>query len=54
MQDLEAIREMASKVEELRRIGGSLYDSSEKFPAVNRNAKRILAAIEMLRLNLEE
>lgn len=52
MNDDKSLREMRSQVEELGRIAGNLYESSENFPAVNRNAKRILAAIEMLRLNL--
>jgi hypothetical protein len=54
MYDDTSLKEMTSQVEELGRIAGNLYDSSENFPAVNRNAKRILAAIEMLRINLEK
>lgn len=54
MYDDESLKEMTSRVEELRKIAGDLYDSSGNFPAVNRNAKRILAAIEMMRLNLEK
>jgi len=45
---------MASRVEELGRLAQDLYDASEDFPAVNRNAKRILASIEVLRINLEK
>jgi len=46
--------QMASRVEELGRLAQDLYDASEDFPAVNRNAKRILASIEVLRINLEK
>jgi hypothetical protein len=53
MNQLDSLKQMASEVEDLRRIAQSLYDTSDDFPAVNRNAKRILASIEMLRINLE-
>jgi hypothetical protein len=45
---------MALQVEELSRLAQDLYDSSEEFPAVNCNAKRVLAAVEVLRLNLDD
>ena len=50
---MDSLKQMASEVEELRRIAQNLYDTSDDFPAVNRNAKRILASIQMLRINLE-
>ena len=53
MNQLDSLKQMASEVEELRRIAQNLYDTSDDFPAVNRNAKRILASIQMLRINLE-
>ena len=53
MNQLDSLKQMASEVENLRRIAQSLYDASDDFPAVNRNAKRILASIQMLRINLE-
>ncbi len=43
---------MSSGVEQLGRIAQELYDGSADFPAINRNAKRILASVEMLRINL--
>ena len=43
---------MSSAVEQLGRLAQELYDSSADFPAVNRNTKRILASVEMLRINL--
>jgi hypothetical protein len=30
------------------------FNLSENFPAVNRNVKRILASIEMLKINMEQ
>ena len=47
------LEKLASLVEKLGRISQEIYDNSEDFPAVNRNAKRILASTEMLRINLE-
>ncbi len=50
---LEAyVREISPKVEDLRTLAKELYNGSEDFPALNCNLKRILASIEMLRLNL--
>ncbi|MBM3299924.1 MAG: hypothetical protein FJY85_08220 [Deltaproteobacteria bacterium] len=54
METGDSIKALASKVEEIRLLAQDLYDSSEDFPAVNRNAKRILAATQMLRINLEQ
>ena len=53
MKESPNLEKIASKVEELYRLANELYDESEDFPAVNRNAKRILASAEMLRINLE-
>jgi hypothetical protein len=52
--DRQIIKEMSSSVDQLYKLTEDLYQKSEDFPAVNRNAKRILAAAELLRLNLEE
>lgn len=49
-----ALTEIAAQVDQLHRIAQELYDRSEDFPALNRNLKRILASIHMLRINLEE
>ncbi|MBI4965803.1 MAG: hypothetical protein HY913_21175 [Desulfomonile tiedjei] len=54
MDEKSALGQMASQAEELARLAQDLYDASDGFPAINRNAKRILASIEMLRINLEE
>jgi hypothetical protein len=50
----ESLIQMASRVKEMGRLAQDLYDLSESFPAVNRNTKRILASIELLRINLEQ
>jgi hypothetical protein len=42
-----------NKIEELERIARELYDSSEDFPALNRNLKRILASVDILKMNIE-
>ncbi len=47
------LEKLASLAEKLRQLCQELYDNSEDFPAINRNAKRILASAEMLRINLE-
>ncbi|HMK36859.1 MAG TPA: hypothetical protein VK463_17425 [Desulfomonilaceae bacterium] len=43
---------MSSKVEQLKEAAEWLRVHSEEFPAVNRNAKRILASVAMLQINL--
>ncbi len=51
----QALREeMSAKVESLQRLARDLYEISGDFPAINRNTKRILASVEMLRINLEQ
>jgi len=47
------LEKLASAAEQIRQLSQELYDNSEDFPAINRNAKRILASAEMLRINLE-
>lgn len=54
MQTSDSVKSLSSKVAELHRLAQDLHDTSDDFPAINRNAKRILAAVEMLRINLEE
>jgi hypothetical protein len=48
------LEKLASSVEQIRQLCQELYDNTEDFPALNRNAKRVLASTEMLRINLEE
>lgn len=51
-QDLSRIIELSQMIEELGRLAQTVYNESEDFPAVNRNIKRILASVEMLRINM--
>jgi len=52
--DRQLIKELSSNVDQLHKLTEDLCQKSEDFPAVNRNAKRILASTEMVRINLEE
>ena len=54
MAESDSIKHMALTVQEMRRLAQELYNNSCDFPAVNRNARRILASVEMLRINLED
>jgi hypothetical protein len=47
-------KDVSAKILELERIARDLYDGSDDFPALNRNVKRILASVAMLRMNVEE
>ncbi len=50
----DSLIQFRSKVKELAKLAQELYIESEDFPAINRNAKRILASVTMLRINLED
>jgi hypothetical protein len=52
--DRQLIKELSLNVDQLHKLTEDLIQKSDDFPAVNRNAKRILASTELLRLNLEE
>jgi len=54
MEGMVSLKDMREAVETLTGITRELYEASEDFPAVNRNSKRVLASLEMLRINLEE
>lgn len=54
MEVMNSVDDMREAVENLTVLARKLYESSGEFPAVNRNSKRILASLEMLRINLEE
>lgn len=45
--------EISASVAELKRLAETLLHRSEDFPAINCNVKRILASVEMLRINVE-
>jgi hypothetical protein len=46
------LKQLTSIVDDLARLAQVLRDKSEDFPALHRNARRILASVEMLRINL--
>lgn len=54
MEGMVSLKDMRKAVETLTTITRQLYEASEDFPAVNCNSKRVLASLEMLRINLEE
>jgi len=54
MEGQDSLQEMRKDVDALAALARQLYEASEDFPAVNRNSKRILASVEMLKINLEE
>jgi hypothetical protein len=54
MEGRYSLTEMRKTVDSLATLARQLYEASEDFPAVNRNSKRVLASVEMLRINLEE
>ena len=54
MEGQFSLKEMRNAVDTLATLARQLYEASEDFPAVNRNSKRVLASVEMLKINLEE
>jgi len=54
MEGQDSLNDMRNAVDALASIARQLYEASEDFPAVNRNIKRVLASVEMLKINLEE
>lgn len=54
MEDRNSVAEMRRTVESLASLAQQLCEASEDFPGVNRNSKRILASVQMLKINLEE
>ena len=48
----QAISELTQKVEVIRREAESLAEQSTSFPAIWRNAERVLACVRMMELNL--
>jgi hypothetical protein len=53
MRNETPIVRIRERVNDLEKQVRDLYDLSDDFPAVNRNVKRILASLEMLRINVE-
>jgi hypothetical protein len=46
-------KELSEKVEALYRLADEIYSASDDFPAINRNAQRVLSATQAMRMNLE-
>lgn len=47
------LRLLSQKIQELDHLTQELLQSSDSFPAINRNCKRILASVKMLKINTE-
>jgi hypothetical protein len=54
MPEIKEIEKLAEKVDKLHALAQELHDDYDHFPAINRNAKRILAAAYMMKLNTEQ
>lgn len=54
MAATDSLTQFRSKVKELAKLAQELYTESEDFPAINRNAKRVLASVEMMRIGTEQ
>jgi hypothetical protein len=48
------LKEMAKKITLMKKTAEELRDMGEDFPALYRNASRILASIKMLELNVSD
>ncbi len=46
------LKQLTSIVDDLARLAQVITDKSQDFPALHRNSRRILASVEMLRINL--
>lgn len=46
--------EVAEKIETLKKTAQELTDLGEDFPALYRNARRILAGVKMLEINVSD
>lgn len=47
------LKYLSDKIQELDQLAQELLQTSESFPAINRNCKRILASVKMLKINTE-
>ncbi|MGC8604947.1 MAG: hypothetical protein ACP5VS_14860 [Desulfomonilaceae bacterium] len=54
MDQTISLEQTREKIKDMLEIAQQLINESSNFPAVNRNTKRLLASLEMLRINLEE
>ncbi|MBN2031873.1 MAG: hypothetical protein JW836_01245 [Deltaproteobacteria bacterium] len=54
MNDTYDLRDIAAKIESLKKTALELRDLGENFPALYRNARRILAGVRMLEINISD
>ena len=54
MDDRYNLKEMAKKITLLKKTAEELKEMGDDFPALYRNASRILASIKMLELNISD
>ena len=54
MSDKEELKKMADKIASLKKTAEELRDLGEDIPALHRNARRILAGVKMLEMNITD
>ena len=54
MSDTYDVAAIAAKIESLKKTALELRDMGEDFPALYRNARRILAGVKMLEINVSD
>ena len=54
MSDKEDLKKIADKIASLKKTAEELRDLGEDIPALHRNARRILAGIKMLEMNITD
>jgi len=48
------IEKLDHLIQEMKRVAGAVEDAGHEIPAVVRNAKRIMASIKMLEINVSD
>ena len=54
MSDKDDLKKIADKIASLKKTAEELRDLGEDIPALHRNARRILAGIKMLEMNITD
>lgn len=54
MSDKDELKKIADKIASLKKTAEELRDLGEDIPALHRNARRILAGIKMLEMNITD
>lgn len=52
--NLRQMKKMDTRIKNLRRAAEELREIASEFPAVDRNARRILASVKMLEINVSD